>query len=139
VQVPETEWECVVEGLELEYDAYVKPLRVNKVNIGMTENPKFEKIGDYWNEEIVVKIANLLHEYQDLFSTTFTEMKRIVWELGAMNIFIKLDVKLVRKISYILNLKHKEIVKENLDRMLEASITEPHHKVQMDNLDGSTI
>jgi hypothetical protein len=37
----------------------------------MKEKPKFENIGDYWNNEAVEKIAYLLHEYQDIFSTTF--------------------------------------------------------------------
>jgi hypothetical protein len=60
VQVPETEGESDVVGPTLESDAYVKPLRVCKVNIGMKEKPKFANIGDYWNDETVEKIADLL-------------------------------------------------------------------------------
>jgi hypothetical protein len=89
VQVPETEGEHTVVGPELESDAYVKPLRVHKVNIGTKEKPKFMNIGDYWNDETVENIADLLHEYQDLFPTTFSEMKGIVGELGEMKIPFK--------------------------------------------------
>jgi hypothetical protein len=42
------------------------------VNIGTKDNPKFTNIGDYWNEETVEKIVDLLREYQDLFPTTFS-------------------------------------------------------------------
>jgi hypothetical protein len=67
-----------------------------KVNIGMTENPKFAQIGDYWSDEIVEKIADLLQEYQDLFPTTFSEMKGIVGDLGEMKIPLKPGAKPVR-------------------------------------------
>jgi hypothetical protein len=91
----------------------------------MTENPKFVQIGDYWNDETVEKIADLLCEYQDLFPTTFSEMKGIVGELGEMKIPLKLDAKPVRQRPYRLNMKYKEKVKEEIDRMLEARIIEP--------------
>jgi hypothetical protein len=38
-------WEHAIEGPKLECDAYVNPLRVNKVNIGTKEKPKFVNIG----------------------------------------------------------------------------------------------
>jgi len=55
----------------------------------MTENPKFVQIGDYWNEEIVYKIADLLREYQDLFPINFSEMKGIVGDLDEMKTPLK--------------------------------------------------
>jgi hypothetical protein len=48
------------------------------------------KIEDYWNDDIVEKIADLLREYQDLFPTTFSKMKVIVGDLGEMKIPLKL-------------------------------------------------
>jgi len=45
---------------------------MHKVNIGTKDNPKFKNIGYYSNEEIVENIVDLLHEYQDLFPTTFS-------------------------------------------------------------------
>ena len=35
------------------------------------EDPEFANIGDYWDEEIVKKITDLIHEFQDLFLTKF--------------------------------------------------------------------
>jgi hypothetical protein len=62
-----TKGEHAVEGPKLESVEYANPLRMHKVNIGTKDNPKFTNIGDYWNEETVEKIVDLLHEYQDLF------------------------------------------------------------------------
>jgi hypothetical protein len=50
---------------------------VKKVNIGTNDNPKISSIGDYWDEQPVEGIAGLLHEYNDLFPTTFIEMEFI--------------------------------------------------------------
>ena len=61
-------------------------MKIKKVNIGSPENPKFTNIGDYWDEEIVVKITDLLHEYRDLFLTNVSDMKGIVGDLGEMTI-----------------------------------------------------
>ena len=48
------------------------PLKIRKVNIGTEEEPKFVNIGDYWDEETMEKITDLLHEFQDLFSMNFS-------------------------------------------------------------------
>jgi hypothetical protein len=103
----------------------VKPLIVKKVNIGMKEKPKFAKIGDYWKNETMERIADLLCEYHDLFLTTFSEMKGIAGELGEMKIPLKLHAKTVRQRPYKLNLKYKEKVKVEFDRMIEDGIIEP--------------
>jgi hypothetical protein len=42
-------------------------------------------------------IANLLHEYWDLFPTTFLEMKGIAGDLGEMKIHLKPCAKPVRQ------------------------------------------
>ena len=61
-----------------------QPLNIRKVNYGTEENPKFASVGDYWDEETMAKITDLLHEFQDLFSTKFLEMKGILGDLGEM-------------------------------------------------------
>ena len=40
--------------------------------------PKYATIGDYWDEEMVSKVTQLLQEYQDLFLTKFSNMKGII-------------------------------------------------------------
>jgi hypothetical protein len=65
---------------------------MRKVNNGMTNNPKFVQIGDYWSDDTVEKIAELLCDYQDLFSTTFSK-KGITGDLGEMKIPLKLGAK----------------------------------------------
>jgi hypothetical protein len=60
-------------------------------------------IGDYWDEQIIEKIAELLHEYNDLFPMTFIEMKGISGELGDMNIPLKPEEIPIRQRPYRLN------------------------------------
>jgi hypothetical protein len=75
IQIPEVEGEREVEGPQLESEYYAAPLNIKKVNIGTTENPKIASIGDYWDNQTVERITELLREYSDLFPATFSEMK----------------------------------------------------------------
>ena len=54
-------------------------------------------IGDYWDEQTLERIIELLHEYNDLFPTTFTEMKDITRELGEMKIRLRLDARPIKQ------------------------------------------
>jgi hypothetical protein len=47
----------------------------------MEETPKMAIIGDYWDQEIVTQVVDLLKEYEDLFPRSFLEMKGIVGSL----------------------------------------------------------
>ena len=89
------------------------------------ENFKFANIEYYWDDKMVSKITDLLHEFQDLFPTNFSQMKGIVGYLGEMKIPLKPDAKPVKQQPYRLNPRYKEKVKAELDRMLDAGIIEP--------------
>lgn len=95
------------------------------MNIGSEAEPKFTNISDYWDEEIVNKVAELLDEYQDLFPTEFSDLKEIVGDLGVMKINLKPYVKLVKQCPYRLKPKYKEMVWEELDKILAAKIIKP--------------
>ena len=73
----------------------------------------------------VDKVAELLHEYQDLFLTKFTDLKGIIRYLGVMKITLKPDAKVFKQRPYHLNLKYKEKVHVELDKMLAIGIIEP--------------
>ena len=75
----------------------MSPLKIKKVNIGSTENPKFVNIGDYWDNETVGKIMDLLHKFKDLFPTKFSELKGIVEDLAEMKIPLNPDANTVKK------------------------------------------
>ena len=75
ITIPESEGSINVVALDIPTDPMSYPLKIRKVNIGMKENPKFANVGDYWDEETMAKITNLLHEFQDLFPTIFSKMK----------------------------------------------------------------
>ena len=86
INIPESEGTHIVEGSGISSDQFLKPLKIKKVNIGSPKNPKFANIRDYWDRETVMKITDLLHEYQDILPTNFSEMKGIVDDLGEMKI-----------------------------------------------------
>ena len=66
------------------------------MNIGTETEHKLASIGDYWDEETVGHIANLLKQYQDLFPTKFMEMKGILGDMGVMRIPLKEGVNPIR-------------------------------------------
>ena len=73
------------------------PLKTKQVNIGTEAEPKFTKIGDYWDNTTVDKVTKLLCEYQDLFPTKFMELKGIIEDLGFIKIMLKPDAKPVKQ------------------------------------------
>jgi hypothetical protein len=73
------------------------PIKIKKINIKTTEQPKTGSIGDYWDEPILESITELLRKYNDLFPTTFTEMKGIAGELGEMKIPLRPEVRPIRQ------------------------------------------
>jgi hypothetical protein len=60
VEVPEIEGTHEVEGPELVSVEYTQSIKTNQVNIGTPEDPKFAHIGNYWNNETIEKVADLL-------------------------------------------------------------------------------
>ena len=80
-----------------------QPLKIRKVNIGTEEQPKFTNVGDFWDEETIAKITYLLHEFQDLFPTKFSEMKGKLGYLGEMKILLNPAAKPVKQQLYRLN------------------------------------
>ena len=63
VNILESEGSHDVAALEIPTDSMSHPLKIRKVNIRSKENPKFANIGDYWDEETMAKIMDLLHEF----------------------------------------------------------------------------
>ena len=74
-----------------------QPLKIRKFNTGTEENPKFASVGDYWDEETMEKITDLLHEFQDMFLMKLSEMKGVLGDLGEMKIPLKPDAKPVKQ------------------------------------------
>ena len=110
MDIPKSKGSHDVQGPKLEIPEITEKVKIKKINIGTKEDPKFASIGDYWDDETVGHIADLLQEYQDLFPTKFTELKGILRDLGVMRIPLKADVKPVKHRPYRLNPKYKEKV-----------------------------
>jgi hypothetical protein len=57
IQIEEVEVERDVEGPPLESEVISMPIKIKKVNIGTTEQPKIVSIGDYWDEQTLERIV----------------------------------------------------------------------------------
>jgi hypothetical protein len=125
VNIVENEVQRDVEGPGVELPLIGQPINIKKVNIGTEETPKLANVRDYWDVSTIDNITLLLHEYQDLFPTKFTDMKGIKGPMGEMRIPLKPDARLVKQRPYRLNPKYKEKVTIELDRMLEVGIIDP--------------
>lgn len=125
INIPESEGYHEVEEPKVEILDIVEPLKTKQVNIGTEAQLKFAKIWNYWDEDTIDKVSELLHEYQDLFPTKFSYLEGIVGDLGVMEITLKPDIELVKKRRYHLNPKYKKTVWKELDKMLEVVIIEP--------------
>jgi len=89
INIPESEGHCEVHRPAVEAPEVTQLLKTRQVNIGSRKMPKYATIGDYWDEEMVSKVTQLLHEYQDLFPTKFSEMKGILGDIGVIKIPLK--------------------------------------------------
>jgi hypothetical protein len=125
IHIEESYGEREVEGPPIESEVISVPIKVNKVNIGIVENSKIASIRDYWDEQTVESITELLREYIDQFPMTFTEMKGIAGELGEMKIPLRVKERPIKQQPYRSNLVYKQKFKAEIDRMLEAGIREP--------------
>ena len=101
--------------------------------------PKYATIGDYWDEEMVSKVTQLLHEYQDLFLMKFLEMKGILGDIGVLKIPLKSDVKPIKQRPYRLTPKYKEKVRMKLEKMLAARISEAVQEIMSWYTDVSKV
>jgi hypothetical protein len=86
INITQVEGEREIEGPKLDSKYFYAPLKIKKVNIGIVENPKIASIGDYWDNQMVERIIELLREYNDLFPTNFSEMKEVAGEIGEVKI-----------------------------------------------------
>ena len=71
INILEIEGSRDVTTLDIPTNPMNQLLKIRKFNIGTDENQKFVSVEDYWDEETMAKITDLLHEFQDLFSTKF--------------------------------------------------------------------
>ena len=130
VNILELEGSHDVAAFDIPTDSMSQLLKLKKVNIGMEENLNFANIGDYWDDETMAHITDLLQEFQDIFFTWFSEMKGILGDLEEMKIPVKLDTKPVRQRPYPLNPRYKERFKVQLEWMLDDGIIDPIEELE---------
>ena len=72
-------------------------MKIKEVHIELLKNPNFSNMRDYWDEEAVAKITDLLHEYQNLFPANLSKMRGIMGDLGEIKIPLRLDAKPIKQ------------------------------------------
>jgi hypothetical protein len=97
VNIIEIEGQRDVEGPGVKLYFIGQPIKIKKVNIGTEKTPKLANVGDYWDDATIDKIIELLHQYQDLFPTKFTNMKCIKGPMGEMKMPLKIDARPVKQ------------------------------------------
>ena len=107
VNIDKIEGQRDVEGPGVEIPFIGQPIKIKKFNIGIEKTLKLANVGDYWDVATIDKITELLHEYQDLFPTKFTDMKGIKGPMGEMRIPLKPSVNPVKQRPYRFNPKYK--------------------------------
>lgn len=72
-----------MEGNVLDWSTldYKQPLKTTKYNIGIKEDPKMDIVGDYWDQEMVPQVVELLCEYKCIFLYIFSKIKGIISSL----------------------------------------------------------
>jgi len=73
INISETKGSCEIRRPSLEDPDITVPLKTKQVNIVTEVEPKYATLGDYWDDAIVNKVSELLHEYQDLFPTKIVD------------------------------------------------------------------
>ena len=63
VSILEFEGNRTIKGPSLHTVDVTKPLKLREVNIGTADQPKLAKIGDYWDNDTISKVEELLTEY----------------------------------------------------------------------------
>jgi hypothetical protein len=107
VNIAKTEGHRDIEGSGIEIPFVGQPIKIKKVNVGTEQTPKLANVGDYWDDDTINKITELLHEYQDLFPTKFIDMKGIKGPMGEMKIPLRPDARPIKKRPYRINPKYK--------------------------------
>ena len=60
MNIPESKGSHEVQGPKLEIPEITEKVKTKKINIGTEEDPKLASIGDYWDEEIMGHLTDLL-------------------------------------------------------------------------------
>lgn len=70
------------------------------MHIGTKAELNFAKNGDHWDNAIVDKVAEMLHEYKELFPMELSNLKGIIGDFGVMKITLNLDAKPMKERPY---------------------------------------
>jgi ribonuclease HI len=95
------------------------------LNIGTSESPKIIKLGAQCSDEEKEKFTELLHEFQDVFSWSYEDLRGFDPALIQHAIPIKEGVKPVRKKQRPINPALEATIRKELEKLLKANIIFP--------------
>lgn len=112
----------VLDSADEKMRAYHAPMKTKKVNIKIYVEAKEATIEDYQSNSKFSKIIELLHDVQELFPRGYNELKGVHESFSEMRINLKEGARPVRKRPYMMNLKLRIKVKEEIEKMFYGII-----------------
>lgn len=95
--------------------------QICQINMGNTNKPQYLKITAHLDKRHIAKAKQLLWKFKDVFSWSYKDLKEIPPSLVKYEIKLEKDVLTSYQAKYQMNLNYAKIVKQDIDRLLEAS------------------
>jgi hypothetical protein len=94
--------------------------QICQFNVGSTEKPQYLKISAHLDRRHATEAEQLFREFKDVFAWSYKDLKGIPPTLAEHKIELEKDVLTAHKARYRMNPNYASIVKQDIDRLLEA-------------------
>jgi hypothetical protein len=99
--------------------------QLHQINVGSPEQPQYLKISAHLDKCHAIEAEQLLREFKDVFAWSYKDLKRIPPSLAEYRIKLEKDVPAAHQARYRMNPNYASIVKQDIDRLLEAGFIVP--------------
>lgn len=99
--------------------------QIRQFNVGRTKKPQYLKISAHMDEQHVIEIKQLLWEFKNVFVWSYKDLKEIPPSLTEHKIELEKDNPEAYQAGYRMNPNYANIVKQDIDKLLEASFIAP--------------
>ncbi len=114
-----------VQELDIACWTLPKDLQARLLNLGTFDNPQMIKLNATLDELIVTNTKTLLQEYKDIFAQNCTNLKGIPSCIIQHCIELDITISPTHQIRYHMNLNYVVIIKQDLDKLLNAGFITP--------------
>jgi hypothetical protein len=94
--------------------------QIRQFKVGSREKPQYLKISAHLDRWHATEVVQVLREFKDVFAWSYKDLKEIPPSLVKHIIELEKDVPTAHQARYRMNLNYASIVKQDIDRLLEA-------------------